>query len=210
MVRLACWVKPPSTVIMIPFWGQSWVPLCLHSTALIPTPWNWAVRMMDSAGAADTIISEDLTSAGTAQDRERGLNSNTKVINIVGKTEPQVKMRWWQITNKNCTVALFPALHLLSLYGASYSNQFHMLWRGWGNSPKNCIVFEAFTQCTCQRVTKRSCTVLLQPYLLQVMYYDISIPDSFMYTCYRIMYPTFLGIVPDIQRPLKCHAIVPR
>ena len=26
--------------------------------------------------------------------------------------------------------------------------------------------------------------VLYQPYLLQVMY-DISIPDSFMYTCYR-------------------------
>ena len=59
-----------------------------------------------------------------------------------------------------------------------------------------------------QRATKLP--VLLQPYLLQVMYYDISIPDSFMYTCCRIMYLTFLGIVPDIQRPLKCHAIVPR
>ena len=30
-----------------------------------------------------------------------------------------------------------------------------------------------------QRVTKLP--VLFQPYLLQVMYYDISIPDSFMY-----------------------------
>ena len=127
MVRLACWVKPPSTVIMIPFWGRSRVPLCLHSTPLIPTPWNWAVRVMDSAGAGYTALSEELTSAGTAQDREDS-TVNTKVINIVGKTEPQVKMRWWQITNKNCTIALFPpGLHLLSLYGASYSNQFHML-----------------------------------------------------------------------------------
>jgi len=28
--------------------------------------------------------------------------------------------------------------------------------------------------------------VLFQPYLLQVMYYDISVPASFMYTCYGI------------------------
>ena len=70
MVRVACWVKPPSTVIMIPFWGRSRVPLCLHSTPLIPTPWNWAVRVMDSAGAGYTALSEELTSAGTAQDRE--------------------------------------------------------------------------------------------------------------------------------------------
>ena len=44
-----------------------------------------------------------------------------------------------------------------------------------------------------QRATKLP--VLFQSYLLQLMYYDISVPDSFMYT-----YRYYIGYVPNISR----------
>ena len=71
-----------------------------------------------------------------------------------------------------------------------YTNSLNTVW-------VCCIVFEAFKVfatyiCTDQRATKLP--VLFHPYLLQLVHvYDISIPDSFMYTCY-------IGYVPNISR----------
>ena len=42
-----------------------------------------------------------------------------------------------------------------------------------------------FATCDMYRSKVTKLPVLFQPYLLQVMYYDISIPDSFMYTYCR-------------------------
>ena len=42
----------------------------------------------------------------------------------------------------------------------------------------------SYMQYVGQRITKLP--VLLEPYLLRVMYYNISVPESFMYTCYRM------------------------
>ena len=89
-------------------------------------------------------------------------------------------------------VSIQTALYSIYMKGSNRSGLIYQTLQGftaWCWKP-----LKMFATCTMYR--PKGLPVLFQPYLLQVMYYDISIPDSFMYTCYRICL-TFLGTIPD-------------